>query len=164
MKNIQVGSKEFFQEHRELTITTFQDKVSRETLQAILALVPEDNGPGKAADTLSVPARVNVTAAFIYGTVDCEVDMLKKEFGGKHWGIGLAGFASSGILYTACSSWNGFFVHAAGYHVQCAGAGGGAVQVIWFTSGGVPVGLFMGIAGGAGAMEVGGKGSWKPMR
>jgi hypothetical protein len=164
MRNLEVGSKEFFEEQRELTVKTYKDKIPQETLDAILALIPEKHGTENELNTPSSSARVDVTAAFIYGTIDCDIDSLKMEFEGTHWGLGLAGFASSGILYTAYYNWNDFFANAVGYHVQCAGAGGGAVQVTWFTAKGVPAGQFMGVAGGAGAMEVGGKGLWSPMK
>lgn len=163
MDKYEIGSPDFFQACRELTNETYKDKVPQDVLDAILALTPNVE---KAEDSLEAPntsAKVNVTAAFIYGTVYCEIDSLKKRFEGTHWGIGLAGFAATGVIYTAYYNWQDFFSNATAYHVQSAGVAGGVVQVNWFNGFGTPVGQFNGIAGGAGAMEVGGSGSWENM-
>lgn len=165
MKNLQLGSKEFYEACRELTIRTYKDKVPQDVLDKIIALGPEphESAPEQKA-LLGAPnagAKVNVTAAFVYGTIECEISAQKKIFNGTHWGIGLAGFAASGNIYTAYDNWQAFFDNAKAYHVQSAGVAGGVVQVNWFNKNGVPVGQFNGIAGGAGAMEVGGSGSWK---
>lgn len=161
MDKYQIGSKEFFQACRELANETYKGKVSQEILDAILALTPDPNNDTNDLNAPTANAEVTVTAAFIYGTVQCKIDSLNKKFDGTHWGIGLAGFAATGVIYTAYTNWQAFFDNATGYHVQSAGVAGGIVQVNWFNASGVPVGQFDGVAGGLGAMEVGGSGSWK---
>lgn len=156
-----LDSKEFAQACKDLARKSFEGKVPQETLDAILALTPVPDKVKK--DALGAPntqAEVTVTAAFIWGTVQCTVHG-GKTFDGEHWGLGLAGFSATGVIYTAYNNWDDFYQNATGYHVQCAGVAGGIVQVNWFNNSGVPVGQFNGIAGGVGAMEVGGKGSWK---
>lgn len=153
-------SPAFLEQCRELTKKTFEGKVPDEILEKLMSFVPAANAL-QAGAVPSVSAKVNVTSAFLYGTVECHVSSEGKRFDGKHWGIGLAGFASTGFLYTAYNNWSAFFSEANSYHVQCAGAAGGIVQVNWFNKNGVPVGQYNGIAGGAGAMEVGGSGHWK---
>lgn len=160
MNQFQLGSKEFFRACRDLATATYQGKVPQEILDGIVNLVPD----GRTDGALGAPngsATVTVAAAFIYGTVDCKIDSQKKQFRGTHWGLGLAGFAATGILYTAYNRWEDFFKNATGYHAQSAGVAGGIVQVTWFTREGLPVGQFNGIAGGVGALEVGGSGSWE---
>ncbi len=163
MDKNQINSKEFFQACRELANITYKGKVSQEILDGILALTPNVDNDANALGAPNANAQVTVTSAFIYGTVQCKIESLKKEFDGTHWGIGLAGFAATGVVYTAYNDWTAFFDNAKGYHVQSAGVAGGVVQINWFNGDGVPVGQFDGIAGGVGAMEVGGSGSWKNM-
>lgn len=165
MKNTEVGSKEFLQTCREMTIKTYKDKVPQDVLDKILALVPEyyEREQRKLLGAPNTGAKLNVTAAFVYGTIECEINSQRKRFKGTHWGIGLAGFAATGNIYTAYGDWNSFFNNAKAYHVQSAGVAGGFVQVTWFNNDALPVGQFNGVAGGAGAMEVGGSGFWKDM-
>lgn len=163
MNKFEIGSPEFFQACRELANKTYKDKVPQEVLDRILDLTPDVEKVKTGLDAPNSSAKVNVTAAFIYGTVSCEIDSQHKRFDGTHWGIGLAGFAATGIIYTAYNDWQTFFNNATAYHIQSAGVAGGVVQVNWFNGSGIPVGQFDGIAGGAGAMEVGGSGSWKDM-
>lgn len=165
MNEYQLGSKEFFRACRELAIETYKDKVSQEMLDGILDLTPNPD-VNSATNGLDIPnesAKVTVVAAFVYGMVYCDIDSLKKRFEGTHWGIGLAGFAATGMIYTAYDNWQSFFNNTKGYHVQSGGVAAGIVQVNWFNNDGVPVGQFNGIAGGVGIMEVGGSGSWKDM-
>lgn len=155
-----MGSPEFLKQCRELTRQTYEGKVPDEDFKKLMAIVPDENVM-KAGDAAPLSAQVNVATAFFYGTVECVVNSKKKRFSGKHWGFGLAGFGSIGCLYTAYYDWDSFFREAKGYHVQCIGAAGGFVQVTWFSESGVPVGQYNGVAGGIGAMEVGGSGEWK---
>ena len=161
MDKIELGSKAFFQACREMAEKTYKDKVPQNVLDGILALTPEPKDNVNDLGAPNASAKVTVTAAFIYGTVQCEIESQRKVFDGTHWGIGLGGFGATGVIYTAYNNWQGFFDNAKAYHVQSAGVAGGIVQVNWFNSDGVPVGQFDGIAGGVGAMEVGGSGSWK---
>jgi hypothetical protein len=166
MKNESIESPEFIQACWDLANATYKGKVPQEILDGILRLTPNPNEKSKMlSNTLSAPvstsATAKVTAAFIYGTLNCEISSQNKYFDGTHWGVGLAGFAATGIIYTAYDNWQAFFDNAKGYHIQCVGAAAGVVQISWFTKGGTPVGQFNGVAGGAGAMEVGGSGSWK---
>lgn len=158
MKNLQIGSLEFYQACKEATIKAYEGKVSKETLDGIVNLIPN---PSTNGVSVSCAGDVNLTAAFIYGTVVCELPSKHKTFQGEHWGLGLAGFRATGTFYSAYSSWEAVFDNATFYHVQCLGAAAGIVQVNWFNKDGVPVAQFNGIAGGLGAMQVGGKGSWK---
>jgi hypothetical protein len=141
-------------------LNTFKGKIPDEHLETLLRF----SESAKSLNALSVPppvgATVTVGSALIYGFATCEINSLGKKFSGSFWGLGLAGFAAGGFLYTAYEEWDAFFSNAHGFHVQSAGAGGGIVQMNWFNDSGVPVGQFNGAAGGLGVCEVGGKGSW----
>jgi hypothetical protein len=166
MPNALLEDAEFLKKCRELTLTSYKGKIPDEGLSSLLEHMPTVSSAvtKSAANSLgspgSVSAKVNVAVAFVYGTVDCTIDSLRKNFHAEFWGLGLAGFASTGIMYTAYDSWEAFFANSHGYHAQGGGAAAGVVQVTWFNGNGTPVGQYNGVAGGVGAFEVGGKGSW----
>jgi hypothetical protein len=74
-------------------------------------------------------------------------------------GPGCVGTAP-GFMYTAYSSWDGFFRNVTSCHVQGISAGGGLLQINWFIANGTPVGQFNGVLGGIAAFEAGGAGKW----
>jgi len=163
-----LNDKEFLQKCRELTMSSYKEHIAKSELENLLSRMPTGaslpSAPSLKTSAVGVPdpisADLNVAAVFLYGYIYC-YPSLPWEYDASFWGPGLAGFGSTGFMYTAYNSWDAFFNETKGHHVQSAGVAGGIVQATWFNGDGIPIGQYNGIAGGAGLVEAGGSGRWK---
>jgi hypothetical protein len=158
---------QFLRACKENSVKTLKNIVPEKDLEQLLRHLPDPSreaSNARSAGGLGVPspigANVNFALAFVYGTITCDPSGQPWQYSATVWGFGLAGFGSTGFLYTACDSWDAFFRSAAGYHAQGGGAAAGVVQATWFNGSGVPIGQYNGVGGGLGVFEAGGKGGW----
>ncbi len=161
MSNQIVQSSEFLQACKDATQSALAGKVKDSDIKAFLNRMPE----GMKATTRGAPspaeAKGETYTVVLYGYVKCTPTHLDYEFEANHWGLGLAGMASYGFMYTAYEKWDGLFSETRGYHAQGIADAGGILQFTWFDGKHLPIGQFNAAAGGIGVFEVGGEGRWK---
>ncbi|MEM6793352.1 MAG: hypothetical protein AAF725_05190 [Acidobacteriota bacterium] len=138
---------------RELTDKALGDRVDRKELDRFYDLV----GSGSGAEVLGATASLKI---FVWGVLHCEPYDKPYSFDAEVWGAGASAVESVGFMYTAYTEWGPFFRDTTAFHVQGAAVEGGVLQINWFRKDGLPIGQYNGVAGGIGAFEAGGAGTW----
>lgn len=161
MVNLSLEDQQIFEICRNATISAYEGKVDKESLNQLLSSMNEVAKDPKKA----IQASASLVSAGIWSQVDCKPEHMPWIFHESAWGLGLGGGSCAGVMYhayeDAVSGWEFFFDETVAYHAQGIANVGGIFQITWFRKDGAPIGQFNGFLAGAGVFEIGGSCKWK---
>lgn len=141
-------------ELQEAALKALQGRVNEDDVRKFLEKASGEGVP----PPVGAEGSVNL---FVWGKCKCYPDGLPWQYDNTIWGGPAYSGGGVGFLYTAYTTWDGFFNNVTSCHAQGIASGGGILQINWFNASGLPVGQFNGVVGGIGVFEAGGEGKWQ---